>query len=249
MTGMPNAERYLEIRKQIVALEAEMNAIEADVRAELDASEDRMVTDGRVSVRLRKAPWAGWNQAEFAKARPALARAITVKEVCEDMVPEAAARFGIDERDLAAAMSVPVAVFEDTMLPEAAARFGIDERDLAAAMSVDRLDFDLLRDEAARSGQDFKKLQQTYRAKGKAALTRTPAEASEREMKLHLWAQLGEGKRRPCSECGDLVRFVDLELDHVHPQSDPDGYDGDIDAIDNRQLICGNCNRKKGNIQ
>ena len=222
MADMPNAQRYFEIRKQIASLEAEEKDIEDEARAELASSEHRMVTDGRVTVRLKKDPWAAWQEDEFAEAEPSLAEAITVSHVSESMIVEAAAKYGIDEAEL------------------------------GEAMSIQSLDFGMLKDQATELGVPYEWLQEQYRSKGKASLTRDltskTAKASEPEMKLYLWAEIGTGKRRPCGGCGDLVRLVDFELDHIHPVSKADTYTGDdINEIDNRQLLCGNCNNVKGN--
>lgn len=45
-----------------------------------------------------------------------------------------------------------------------------------------------------------------------------------------------------CSDCGRVRSLNDLEVDHIIPVSL-----GGSDTLDNKQLLCSTCNRKKGN--
>lgn len=55
------------------------------------------------------------------------------------------------------------------------------------------------------------------------------------------WAELGDGKRRPCPGCDRPKYFDDFDLDHITPRSK-----GGLDADENLQLLCSACNRIKG---
>ncbi|MCY4101205.1 MAG: HNH endonuclease, partial [Rhodobacteraceae bacterium] len=45
-----------------------------------------------------------------------------------------------------------------------------------------------------------------------------------------------------CSACKEHFQIRHLEIDHIQPQSK-----GGTDHLDNLQLLCGSCNRIKGN--
>jgi 5-methylcytosine-specific restriction endonuclease McrA len=45
-----------------------------------------------------------------------------------------------------------------------------------------------------------------------------------------------------CNDCGRVRSLDDLEVDHIIPVSL-----GGSDTLDNKQLLCSTCNRKKGN--
>ena len=55
------------------------------------------------------------------------------------------------------------------------------------------------------------------------------------------WAELGDGKRRPCPGCQRRKYFDDFDLDHITPRAK-----GGLDADENLQLLCSSCNRIKG---
>ena len=60
---------------------------------------------------------------------------------------------------------------------------------------------------------------------------------SYRTMRRQLYKQ----QNGQCNLCREAFRELNLEIDHIHPKS-KGGYDG----IENRQLLCGWCNRVKG---
>ena len=49
------------------------------------------------------------------------------------------------------------------------------------------------------------------------------------------------GQRAACAGCQYRYLQKDFEIDHIHPQAKGGG-----DELDNLQLLCANCNRRKG---
>lgn len=48
-----------------------------------------------------------------------------------------------------------------------------------------------------------------------------------------------------CEYCGDSIDLRDYHVDHAHPVSRADEYDGDIDGRENARLACARCNMSK----
>ena len=72
---------------------------------------------------------------------------------------------------------------------------------------------------------------------------RTDPDAPKRSPRIRFirWAELGDGKRRPCPGCQRRKYFDDFDLDHITPRAK-----GGLDADENLQLLCSSCNRIKG---
>ena len=65
--------------------------------------------------------------------------------------------------------------------------------------------------------------------------------STSRNIKQLLWSRMGTGDRRACPRCGLEKYYADFERDHIIPKARIR-----IDADENIQLICGDCNARKG---
>ena len=68
-------------------------------------------------------------------------------------------------------------------------------------------------------------------------------EQAETSYSNHLYRKQGGwgGQRAACAGCRERYLLKDFEIDHIHPQAKGGG-----DELENLQLLCANCNRRKG---
>lgn len=106
---------------------------------------------------------------------------------------------------------------------------GIDLSPKAAELVVQRFENEL----GLFTGSDYQPTHRTDMPKRKRDIVRTPKE------KLKKWLY-GE-QAGNCAGCDEHFAIRHFEIDHIVPRN-RGGHDGD----ENKQLLCGNCNRVKG---
>ena len=89
-------------------------------------------------------------------------------------------------------------------------------------------------------GMDIDELESRFKQALDGNLTFKPAPPGD--IRAILWAELGDGDKRPRPGCGRAKFLDDFHLDHVEPKSKGGG-----DNFPNRQLLCGSCNVRKSN--
>jgi DNA modification methylase len=113
---------------------------------------------------------------------------------------------------------------------------GIDIEKKAAEVLIERLEKDGHMDDGftfVKKGEDFiHRLDVPQRTDVKIEFS------NEKSVKERLFKQ----QDGHCNACGVEMRIVDFEVDHIIPKSKGGG-----DYYENYQLLCGNCNRIKGN--
>ena len=73
--------------------------------------------------------------------------------------------------------------------------------------------------------------------------------ASDRRLRIRYahHKRLMDKYGQQCFYCCRTLELIDYTVDHYHPTSKKDTYDGDIDEFDNLRLACDFCNKHKGN--
>ena len=127
---------------------------------------------------------------------------------------------------------------------------GIDIEDKAVDILQDRLeqmgyddiDKNGLKMKRAEKGKDFISINTIKNPKLTPHRTDVvEKDISQPQTKKEIKELLYKQQNCCCNACGTEFRIVDLEIDHIIPKAKGGG-----DYIENFQLLCGNCNRMKG---